>query len=178
MAHSEPSQLFSPNGEAIPGGSILREAGQPSVDVGDAHVWIWRRTRDGRLEVLLQKRSKDKASWSGHLDISAAGRIDAGETPIQAAIRECSEEISLNLIASQLMFLLSYRNFENGIKWVYLYEITEPVEFIFADGEVESLDWITLSEFKQMVMEPNAHGLVPHPSEYFTLLVKALERYE
>jgi isopentenyl-diphosphate delta-isomerase len=175
--HREAWQVFAPNGEPIAGQSILPAESRKTskVIVGAAHIWIWRRSK-GEVEVLLQLRAKDKPTWPDYLDISAAGHIDAGESPIEAAKRECLEEIGLEIDGNRLDYIFGYRNFDNGIKWVYLYEQSEEAEFIFNDGEVESLDWIPLSRLENNAQDPEAHNLVPHPREYYALLIKALQR--
>jgi isopentenyldiphosphate isomerase len=51
------------------------------------HLWVVR--GDG---VLLQRRARDKSSWPGYLDASAAGHLLAGET-VQDGLREVQEEL-------------------------------------------------------------------------------------
>ena len=51
------------------------------------HIWIARR-REGRYEVLLQKRSREKDSFPGLWDTSSAGHISAGDEPLPSALRE------------------------------------------------------------------------------------------
>lgn len=55
---------------------------------------------DGRL--LLQKRALLKASWAGFWDTSVGGHVGAGEDPLQSALRECREELGIDLPASRL----------------------------------------------------------------------------
>ena len=57
-----------------------------------AHVWIIKKV-DGRWQVLLQKRSKDKDSYPGQFDTSSAGHIPAGMEPLESARRELREEL-------------------------------------------------------------------------------------
>ena len=71
-----------------------------------AHVWIV--TPDGR--VLLQRRAEGKESHPGLWDVSVAGHLAAGERAVEAAIRECREEIGLSLSADELCYLGSVRS--------------------------------------------------------------------
>lgn len=177
--HTEAWQVFGSNGEPKIGQSILPiESRKTSeVIVAAVHVWIWRRVQ-GEVEVLLQKRAVDKPTWPNYLDISAAGHVDEGEMLMEAAVREAEEEIGLIIDTSKLEYIFGYRNFENGVKWIYLYEQSQEYDFKFNDGEVQSLEWVSFSELKNMIKDPAQYNLVPHPQEYYSLLVKALEHFE
>ena len=57
-----------------------------------AHIWIIRR-RNEKTEILLQKRSRNKDSFPGKFDTSSAGHIQAGDEPMESALRELEEEL-------------------------------------------------------------------------------------
>jgi isopentenyldiphosphate isomerase len=59
------------------------------------------------------------------------------------------------------------------ISQVFIYTSNE--KFSHPDGEVESYEWRTLDEFKEMAKHPEAHTLVPMGNLYFGTLVTALE---
>ena len=178
VEHQEAWQVFNAAGLPVAGSSIApkESRGNSSVIVGAVHVWIWRKTING-VEVLLQHRAKDKPTWPDHLDISVAGHVDAGETLGQAVAREAEEEIGAVISESQLEYIFSYRNFENGIKWVYLLEQLEDEKYTFNDGEVQALRWVSLPQFLDMTQNPEDNNLVPHPTEYYSLLQKALAHF-
>lgn len=52
-----------------------------------SHVWLLKRSPEG-VQILLQKRSKNKDSFPGCYDISSAGHIPAGEDFVPSALRE------------------------------------------------------------------------------------------
>ena len=52
-----------------------------------AHIWIIRE-KEGRVQILLQKRSQNKDSFPGKFDTSSAGHIQAGDEPLESALRE------------------------------------------------------------------------------------------
>lgn len=97
---SEFFDILNPDG--IPTGKVKeRNAVHRDGDLhGSVHVWL---IRDGK--VLLQKRRDDKESFPSCYDAACTGHISAGETPIEAAIRETQEEISLTLKPQDLHFL-------------------------------------------------------------------------
>src|SRR4051812_27175782 len=95
-------QLFDEQGQPLPGQHGLKnDVLQNGLLHGAAHVWMWRRNQ-GRVEVLLQRRAAQMATFPNLLDISAAGHIDGGEAPLAAALREAHEELGLTLTAEQL----------------------------------------------------------------------------
>ena len=178
VEHQEAWQVFNRAGLPVPDASILpkESRGNPEVIVGAVHVWIWRKVA-GNVEILLQHRAKDKPTWPDYLDISVAGHVDAGESLGEAVAREAEEEVGATISESDLEFIFSYRNFENGIKWVYLLEQSEDVTYTFNDGEVQALRWVNLTEFIRMTEDPEENNLVPHPQEYYSLLQKALAHF-
>ena len=58
-----------------------------------AHIWIIRRGNE-KTEILLQKRSRNKDSFPGKFDTSSAGHIQAGDEPMESALRELEEELA------------------------------------------------------------------------------------
>lgn len=86
---------------------IVDEFGVPTGDIIDretahlegirhrtSHVWLVRE-KNGALQVLLQKRAKDKDSFPGCYDISSAGHIPAGDDFKPSALRELKEELGV-----------------------------------------------------------------------------------
>ena len=56
-------------------------------------------------QVLLQKRSAAKKLWPNMWDITAGGHVLAGEFGFQAGIRECKEELGIELNVNDLIFI-------------------------------------------------------------------------
>ena len=151
---------------------------------GASHVWIWK-NNERAIEVLLQRRAKDKATWGGHLDISAAGHIDAGETALEAAIRETKEEIGLEVRETSLFLVNVHRArmraelggreiIENEFQFVYLLKLEEDSEIRLEDGEVDSTHWLTLDEFEGITRGISNDRIVPHGEVYYSTLLDAI----
>jgi len=66
------------------------------------HCWVIFRGEDGQDYVVLQRRSDQKSSWPGYVDITAAGHYLTGETAEDGA-REIEEEIGLKDIFKLLI---------------------------------------------------------------------------
>lgn len=149
---------------------------------GSGHLWIWRRS-DDVVEILLQRRAPEKRTWPGLWDISAAGHMDYGETPLQAALRKTYEELGLKLQADDLKLLFVHRQYfvsevepvtiENEFQFVYGVQIDGDPEFTMQPGEVDAVQWVGLAQCKQMIA---AGEVVPQGDAYFVPLFAQLER--
>lgn len=122
-----------------------------------AHIWIIRE-KEGRVQILLQKRSQNKDSFPGKFDTSSAGHIQAGDEPLESAFRELKEELGISAAPEQLHFAgtfpISFAKEFHGkmfrdeeIAFVYIYQ--EPVntaELVLQTEEVEAVQWFDLEE--------------------------------
>lgn len=132
-----------------------------------SHVWILRR-REEQVEVLLQKRSRDKDSFPGCFDISSAGHIPAGVDFIPSALRELKEELGLEAQPQELVYCgqrsFSTQNiFKDRPFWnrqvsnVYiLWRDVEPEALTLQKEEVESAVWFELHSCMEAV---KAHAI-------------------
>ena len=134
-----------------------------------AHVWLFRR-RQGRAEVLLQKRSRGKDSFPGCFDISSAGHIPAGMDYIPSALRELQEELGVTARAEELRCCgkryIHYedtfygRRFEDRqVSMIYLLWLDrEEKDFTLQQSEVEEVRWIDFDQCVRLVEE----NRIPH----------------
>ena len=188
MADEELWQAYDERGEPISGKSLTKTEGRAGALHAASHVWIWRGQSKG-IEILLQRRASGKHTWPGAVDISAAGHIDLGESPLVAAIRETSEEIGLRLEPTALKLLFVHRAhllvegtdfIENEFQWVYGLQLSDLGKTRLQTQEVESLEWVSLDRFKQIALprrgEKAPNHIVPHGEAYFRELLKEIVR--
>lgn len=96
-----------------------RIATRPRSEVhrnGDLH-WVSfllavRREGERGRRMLLQLRGRAGDPYRGNLDCLVGGHVGASETPEQALVRECREEIGIELDPKELLFL-GARNLDN-----------------------------------------------------------------
>ena len=70
----------------------------------EIHVWLY--TPDGKL--IFQHRSKMKDTFPDKLDASVGGHVDIGESYEKAALRECKEELGIEIEKlDDLIFLMT-----------------------------------------------------------------------
>ncbi len=145
-------QVYAPNGEAIAGkgwNSALDNPEKSGSDaiVGVAVVFLFRKTSDGVLELLWQRRSDKIDRYPGDYDISAGGHINLGETLADAAVRETREEIGAEITIDDLRFVTERAFNKNRFAWVYTVDWTGKLEeFHFDDEEVSEVRWVPFDE--------------------------------
>lgn len=106
---------------------------------------------DGRL--LLQKRAVSKASWPGRWDTSVGGHVGSGEAPIDSALRECREELGIEITVDDLEPLGRYL-FDGASldpEWVDSWVVGHDGPFCPDPSEVESVRFFTASEVEQAI---------------------------
>ena len=151
-----------------------------------SHVWLVRK-KNGRLQVLLQKRSETKDSYPGCYDISSAGHIPAGVDFIPSALRELKEELGYEAQSTQLQYC-GQRCFEfhqtfhgkdfhdNQVSNVYvLWADQEPENFLLQKEEVSEVRWFDLEECIGLV-EQNGIPNCIFPEELQMVWKKCMEQ--
>lgn len=106
---------------------------------------------DGRL--LLQKRSKTKASHPGLWDTSVGGHVGAGEDPLVSAIRECREELGIAVEAQALQPLGRYL-FDAQTRdpeWVDSWILVHDGPFAPDPVEVERVEFHTTAQVEEKI---------------------------
>ena len=103
----------NPTGETV----TREQAHTEGIPHRTAHIWILRK-KEGRVQVLLQKRAMNKDSFPGMFDTSSAGHIQAGK-----------------------MFR------DEELAFVYIYDQPVNItELILQKEEVEAVEWFDLEK--------------------------------
>lgn len=142
-----------------------------------AHMWVIREN-EGKTQVLLQKRSRNKDSFPGRFDTSSAGHIRAGDEPIESAIRELDEELGIKASEKDLEFIGTFivrfdKEFhgkmfkDNEIAFVFICrKNVNKDELRLQEEEVEQVEWFDLD---YVYAECKKHN------QFFCVPVKGLE---
>ena len=140
-----------------------------------AHVWIIRE-REGRTQVLLQKRSRCKDSFPGLYDTSSAGHVPAGSEVLPSALRELEEELGLRVGEKDLeyagRFRIRYEKVfhgrlfkDNEIAWVYVCRVPVEIEDLRLQvEEVEELRWFDAGAVAEEIRTSRERFCVPAAS--------------
>ena len=149
---------------------IVDETGQPTGEIVDretahakgvlhrtSHVWLARK-KNGKIQILLQKRAKHKSSFPGCYDISSAGHIPAGDSYEISALRELKEELGVKAEEKDLIYFGDRKVIwddvffgkpfhDRQISRVFLLWLDrEESEFTIQEEEVDSVLWMDFEQ--------------------------------
>lgn len=121
------------------------------------HCWLWK-SENGKLLMLFQRRHPQKKAYAGLLDITAAGHLEAGETPMDG-IRELREELGVEVEFSQLTYSgvipSSIKNdnmIDNEFCHVFLHEYKGGItDFRLQEDEVLSIVMLEAAQFRKLI---------------------------
>jgi isopentenyl-diphosphate delta-isomerase type 1 len=139
------------------------------------HVWIV----NSDNKVLMQKRSANKESHPNMWDISFAGHITSGDTSIETVIKEGGEELSIDIVESEIQFLFTYKKqtvlnngtfINNEFNDVYLLRKNLDISTVkLQKEEVSEIKWFSIGEIKDILKEKR-EGYLIHEKEYEALI--------
>lgn len=104
-------------------------------------------------DMLIQQRASTKKLKPNMWDISVAGGVHSGETSLCAIKREFNEELGIDLELDSYRPILTI-NWENGFDDFYVVNMGDVVttdRFVFEDGEVQAVKWVSLREILEMI---------------------------
>jgi 8-oxo-dGTP pyrophosphatase MutT (NUDIX family) len=98
-------------------------------------------------EVLLTRRSRHLRSHKGEMSFPG-GRLDPGETPVDAALREADEEVGLD--PAEVVVIGELSHLSTVVSRSYIVPIVArlpaPLQLAPASPEVERVFWLPLAE--------------------------------
>jgi 8-oxo-dGTP pyrophosphatase MutT (NUDIX family) len=120
-----------------------------------SHLWLF----DGRGRVLLQQRHPAKETDPGRWDIAVAGHLSAGQSPLEAMVREAWEELGLTLDPGSLTFLgaLSKEDLTPGFldrEWQHLFAghwNGDLGTLVLQPDEVVAVRWMGVEDLRHCV---------------------------
>ncbi len=136
---------------------------------------------DKNGKILMQQRSKNKTKNPLKWDVSVAGHVSSGQTSIEAAIRETSEEIGIDVKEEELKYVITYKEIvkveENYIdSQIYDCYIIEKERIDISnikiqESEVEQVKVCNLEEFNEILKNKNIMNRV----ELYKEIIKYLK---
>lgn len=124
------------------------------ADLLSSNSW----TRTGNVfvvlgdSVLCHKRAAGVGADPSLWTMTFGGHARPGETPVQTAIKELSEESGLNVKQQDLELVMVYPDRSvNKIKWIYSLRVSNSnLHLQIEEEEVEETAWIETKELEQI----------------------------
>ena len=161
------------------GKSVLKsEAHQKGIFHASAHIWICNTNN----EILIQKRAEHKDTFPNLWDISVAGHISFGESPLTSALREVKEEIGLDLQENALKSAGTFEKkihhskdlIDHELHFLYVCKIPLSLADLTPQAsEVSALKLISFDSFTEITQRAN---FVPHGKTYFELVRRSFQK--
>lgn len=117
------------------------------------HIYIYR-IKNGRYEILLQKRANNKDSFPSCWDTSCAGHVSSGDNFETTALKELSEELGIQIdysalthafdqLVEKINVFYSKTFIDREYNKVYLlhYDVPET-SLTFQKEEISALKWM------------------------------------
>ena len=146
------------------------------------NIWLYNLKGD----VLIQKRVADKDTFPDLWDISVAGHIGAGEIPLEAAQRELSEELGLEISIEKLQGIGTYLSdhkhhdelIDREFHYVYIVEFEGSImDLRLQEEEVSEIKMIPLAEVIEVwTADDMNERYVPYTLTYLQMVFKAIEK--
>ena len=128
-----------------------KPASEGGLGEGEYHLVVHICVFNGRGQLLLQQRQKDKEGYPNLWDVSAAGSALAGENSAAAASRELREELGLvHDFTKERPFWTTH--FERGFDdWYFIRIEADISDLRLQPEEVQDTRWADLAEIERML---------------------------
>lgn len=128
-----------------------KPASEGGMGEGEYHLVVHICVFNGRGQLLLQQRQKDKEGYPNLWDVSAAGSALAGENSAAAASRELREELGLvHDFTKERPFWTTH--FERGFDdWYFIRMEADISDLRLQPEEVQDARWADLAEIERML---------------------------
>ncbi len=144
---------------------------------------IWLYNLQG--EVLIQKRVADKDTFPDLWDVSVAGHIGAGEIPLEAAQRELSEELGIEVPLERIQEIGTYLSdhmhhkglIDREFHYVYIAEFQVSIDKLkLQEEEVAGIKLVPVNKLMSAWSNEEKNGeYVPYTMTYFKMVFDAIQ---
>jgi len=117
-------------------------------------VWVY----DGRGNLLLTRRAPGK-TYAGTWE-NSGGAAKAGETSLQAIVRELYEETGIRAEPSEFQLLETVHDNIAFYDHYCLHRTTPLSEIVLLPGETDDAKWVTFQEVHEMIRQKQICSII------------------
>lgn len=130
------------------------------------HTWII----NEKNEFLMQKRASTKKIFP-NLWSQIGGAVDTGESPVEAALRECKEELGIEFSKDNIELILSFKR-EFDFVDVFLIKANFNLNDVtIQKEELSEVKWMNEKEINSL---KEHNQLAPSINMYFDMFLKLI----
>lgn len=133
------------------------------------HVWI----QNDKGEFLIQKRSETKKVFPGVWSITGGG-VDAGEKTVDTVVRECKEELDVDVNIENLELIMTIKREADFVDIYLLKQNINLEDITMQEEEVSDVKWVSVEECTKM-MENGEFAI--SVSFYFDMFMSILKQF-
>ena len=128
------------------------ERGVGKFEKGEYHIVVTALIINSQNEILISKRAENKKY--GLMWECNGGSVLAGETSLEAIVREMKEELGIHFSKKEAIYLKEikdcqgYPDFKDI--WLFKRDIKDE-EITLPDGEAIAWKWVSIEEFMEMI---------------------------
>ncbi len=131
------------------------------------HTWI----QNSKGEFLIQKRTPNKKHFP-NMWSQTGGGVDEEETTLEAALRECKEELGIYFNPDNVELILSFkRKYDFVDVWLVKQDI-DISTLVLQENEVSAVKWATVDEIRNLM---RSGELAKSIDIYFDMFINLLE---
>ena len=163
-------------------GEVVLKSNAHRLGLWHLCIDIWLYTSSN--EILIQKRAGNKDVFPGFWDVSVAGHVGAGESPLNAAHRELKEELGINIKHKDLSYIGYYKTdfkhseqlIDREFHHVYIAELKETIDdLVLQAEEVSEIKLLPIIKFKNQYFDMmNMEEFVPYSNTYLKMIFLAI----
>ena len=131
------------------------------------HVWI----QNSKGEFLIQKRSPNKTTFP-NMWSQTGGGVEKGEITLQAALRECKEELGIDINIKHIELILSFKRKYDFVDVWLVRENIDISNLVLQEEEVSDVKWATIDEIRTLM---KSSKLAKSIDIYFDMFINLID---